>query len=168
MSVDSYIFRLILCRDNGFLNYWTISNIPLFILAAPMLYILLSSGAWAWRLPQAQETWGARDSKESSGRIISSGPKIESVIVDHLVARRFAAPQIVLAALALTSYHVQIITRLSSGYPVWYWWLASMMMKNQKILFLGKKCNLAVIITRWMVIYAMVQGGLFAGFLPPA
>lgn len=72
-----------------------------------------------------------------------------------------ALPQLVLALLALTSYHVQIITRLSSGYPLWYIWLA------------GRICDTAYhriskAVFRWMVIYTMVQAGLYASFLPPA
>ena len=88
--------------------------------------------------------------------------------INQAIARRFATPQIVLAALALTNYHVQIITRLSSGYPVWYWWLASLTLEDGETSLMGKKGSAACVISRWMVIYAIVQGGLFASFLPPA
>ena len=70
-----------------------------------------------------------------------------------------ALPQLVLAILALTSYHVQIITRISSGYPLWYIWLAAKATDEPK--------RVAIVI-RWMVIYALVQAGLYASFLPPA
>ncbi|KAI4124990.1 MAG: hypothetical protein LQ347_005520 [Umbilicaria vellea] len=78
------------------------------------------------------------------------------------VVLRLAIPQLVLAVMTLTTYHVQIITRLSSGYPVWYWWLASMMSQNREMVVFGKKWQLARVITRWMVVYAIVQGGLFS------
>jgi GPI mannosyltransferase 2 len=67
----------------------------------------------------------------------------------------------ILAILALTTYHVQIITRISSGYPLWYIWLAivNCVGENQKLL----KWT-----TYWMVLYAFVQAGLYASFLPPA
>ena len=76
------------------------------------------------------------------------------------VIRRIALPQAVLAILAVTSYHVQIITRISSGYPLWYWWLAwSLMVGEQKM---------PLYLIRWMIIYGIVQAALFASFLPPA
>ena len=82
--------------------------------------------------------------------------------------QRLSIPQLILALLALTTYHVQIITRLSSGYPVWYWWLASAIVNKRDLVLLGRKWNVSRGIVRWMVLYALVQGGLFASFLPPA
>lgn len=82
--------------------------------------------------------------------------------------RRLAVPQALLASMALLSYHVQIITRLSSAYPLWYIWLFS------TIRAFGRKSAMDTYrvdpktLVRWMVIYAMVQAGLFASFLPPA
>ncbi|RJE25289.1 hypothetical protein PHISCL_02378 [Aspergillus sclerotialis] len=32
--------------------------------------------------------------------------------------------------MAFTSYHVQIINRISSGYPVWYWYIASQLLDH--------------------------------------
>lgn len=84
------------------------------------------------------------------------------------IIQQLAVPQMVLAILALTTYHVQIITRLSSGYPVWYWWLTSMILDCREFGLLGKTWNVAEGILRWMVLYALTQGGLFASFLPPA
>lgn len=67
-----------------------------------------------------------------------------------------ALPQLLLAILAFSTYHVQIISRIASGYPYWYIWMAM-----QK----GSSVKTAV---RWMVLYALIQGGLYASFLPPA
>jgi GPI mannosyltransferase 2 len=82
--------------------------------------------------------------------------------------RRFAVSQSLLAVMALLSYHVQIITRLSSGYPLWYIWLLSSIKvakgKSRTYRYFTKPS----IIIRWMVVYAVVQGALFASFLPPA
>ena len=128
-------------RGVGLLTYWTLSNVPLFILAAPMLYILFQSGFWT---------------------------RSSDTNIDNNIVYRIAIPQIILAALALISYHVQIVTRLASGYPVWYWWLASLIIDDDTASILGRKFHLTNILTRWMVLYAIVQGGLFASFLPPA
>jgi phosphatidylinositol glycan class V len=79
----------------------------------------------------------------------------------RLLVRTLAAVQTLLAILAITNYHVQIISRISSAYPVWYWWVASCLMDRQRQ-------NLGHGIVVFISMYAMIQGGLFASFLPPA
>lgn len=137
------------------------SNIPLFILATPMLSILVCSSIWALQCFSSPEM--SADKKKGKNTEINLPLRINQAIV-----LRLALPQIILATLALTSYHVQIITRLSSGYPVWYWWLASLILENRETSLMGREWSTACIISKWMVIYAIVQGGLFASFLPPA
>lgn len=137
------------------------SNLPLFILATPMLFILMRSGIWALQRSSSSEISAYKGNRES----IEISPPLR---IDEAIALRLAIPQIILTALALTSYHVQIITRLSSGYPLWYWWLASWILEDRKTSLTGRKWSTACIISRWMVIYAIMQGGLFASFLPPA
>ena len=126
-----------------------------------MLYMLLRSGIWAL---QGYPNTEVSVDKGNQENIADSLP----LLISPTIARGFAAPQIALAALALTSYHVQIITRLSSGYPVWYWWVALLTLDDRKTCLLGRKWGIASVISRWMMIYAIVQGGLFASFLPPA
>ena len=155
------ITKLILSRGVGFLGYWTISNLPLFVLAIPMLSILLLSGIWA--LKGCLHSEKRVDKRNGENMEVGRPSRINQAI-----ARRFAPPQIILATLALTTYHVQVITRLSSGYPVWYWWLASLILEDRKTSLMGRKWSIALVISRWMIIYAIVQGGLFASFLPPA
>lgn len=79
----------------------------------------------------------------------------------------FAAPQAFIAVFTLTTGHVQIATRLSSGYPVWYWWIADLLTDES---IKGKKADWDAPkwITRWMVMYALIQAGLYFSFLPPA
>lgn len=77
------------------------------------------------------------------------------------LVRSAALSQLILAALAVTNYHVQIITRISSGYPLWYFWLASKLDDPKGSTF-GQKTVI------FMVMYAIIQGALFASFLPPA
>ncbi|KAK4103250.1 glycosyltransferase family 76 protein [Parathielavia hyrcaniae] len=126
----------------GFLRYWTLSNLPLFLLATPMLLILLKSGV-----------------EQLSGRPRPAADKpAESARLLSLV-QSAAVAQILLAVLALTSYHVQIITRISTGYPVWCWWAAASLIRGDKM---GTR------ILMFMVIYASIQGALFTSFLPPA
>lgn len=151
------------------MRYWTLSNLPLFMLAMPMLYILLHSGAWAWKTSTVEKDHCAQDSP-----IVGQAENIQSASIHHNspmqkdMAIRIALPQVTLAVVALTTYHVQIISRLSSGYPIWYWWLASLIVGDQTNDTPGRKLNAAKLITTWMIMYAIIQGGLFASFLPPA
>lgn len=97
--------------------------------------------------PQLLPTTGNPESAEKAS------PRDKTTVV------ALALPQLLIAVLALTSYHVQIITRLASGYPLWYIWIASQM---------ESRAQMTKTTIRWMVVYALVQAGLYAGFLPPA
>ncbi|KAI0102231.1 GPI mannosyltransferase 2 [Nemania sp. FL0031] len=130
----------------GFLRYWTPANIPLFLLAGPMLYILAKSGVNFLSNPYLL----------NPGEKSSMGSKNVAGFLGSM-----ALTQLVLTALAITNYHVQIITRISSGYPLWYWWLAKLLL-DDKTVGTGKK------IVLFMIMYASIQGALFSSFLPPA
>lgn len=158
---------LIRARNVGFLHYWTLSNIPLFALAAPMLAILIQSAIWAWTgaLGSPSQNDSVSNSKTA---MADANAQSESITRNRKIMRLLSIPQLVLAILALTNYHVQIITRLSSGYPLWYWWLAMSMMTSQNQASPLAQRVRPQVISRWMVMYAVIQGGLFASFLPPA
>jgi phosphatidylinositol glycan class V len=124
-----------------------------------MLSILGLSATWALGGPKNR--LNARTEQDRSpASDIARGESFT-----HTQLQKFAIPQLVLTVLALTTYHVQIITRISSGYMVWYWWLAFLASEEPQA---RRKRGLPMIAVRWMVIYAIVQGGLFASFLPPA
>ncbi|KAI2636660.1 glycosyltransferase family 76 protein [Xylaria nigripes] len=130
----------------GFLRYWTVSNIPLFLIAAPMLFFLSKSGIMFFSSPQI---WNDRGENAS----VAEGRA--------WFLRSMAFIQLLLTALAITTYHIQIITRISSGYPIWYWWVASLFSHN-------KTADSGTRLLRFMIMYASIQGALFASFLPPA
>ncbi|KAG0648638.1 Glycosylphosphatidylinositol-anchor biosynthesis 18 [Hyphodiscus hymeniophilus] len=133
----------------GLFRYWTIPNVPLFLLAAPMIALMTVSGIWAL-------TYRINDKYPPS----ELQKKINNVGIERFpILRNLAVSQLMLTCLTFTSAHVQIITRISSAYPVCLWYLAAQ---------LRKESSLARNVVRYMVIYAVVQGGLFASFLPPA
>ncbi|GAB7327552.1 hypothetical protein MBLNU13_g11414t1 [Cladosporium sp. NU13] len=147
----------------GFLSYWTPNNIPLFLIAAPMLAVL-SITALAMLL-EPQNLLAAVNGPSKAG------PESEIKLFTH-VACQMAVPQIVLAVMATTSFHVQIINRISSGCALWYIVLAVLAADRQSrgsqqglLRLLGVRREVSV---RVMVGYAVVQGGLYAAFLPPA
>lgn len=142
-------------------NYWTLSNLPLFILATPMLVVMTLSGLdiWSSVSPASHQAQKRGDGKGKSTTSASISPAFDPRVPS--VIRCMAATQLLLAVMAFTSYHVQIVSRLSSGYPVWYWWLAQNLAG-------GPKSGKAGAFVVFMVMYAAIQGILFASFLPPA
>src|SRR5690349_2233443 len=143
-----------ICRGVGLFRYWTLSNLPLFLLAAPMLAILTISGIQALQSP------------------IVVSKKSKELEWDNFLLQRLAIPQLILAGLALTTFHVQIVNRISSGYPIWYLYLAdnlaeavlpSGIVKSNR--FAKKLFDAA---PRIGIMYAIVQAVLYAAFLPPA
>ena len=80
------------------------------------------------------------------------------------LVRALAVVQTLLAVLALTSYHVQIINRISSGYPVYFWWLANA--ASAPATFADRRWAKVMIV--FGVAYGMVQAAPFASFMPPA
>lgn len=130
-------------RNVGLFRYWTPGNIPLFLLAAPMIYLMARSGV---------DMLLAGDPESSKS---PRSPDV-SVFIGAL-----ALAQLVLTGLAITTYHIQIITRIGTGYALWHWWLATKLHDNQDSRF-GSR------VVVFMVMYATIQGALFASFLPPA
>ncbi|KAL7929070.1 GPI mannosyltransferase 2 [Trichoderma chlorosporum] len=131
--------------NNGFLRYWTPNQLPMFILASPVLTLLLKSGVPVIR------NWGQTLSR--------STPVVAGSYHDFVLT--LAVIQTLVAVLAITNFHVQIITRLASGYPVWYWWVANSLSN-------GETRKMGSVVVVFMVMYAGIQGGLFASFMPPA
>jgi phosphatidylinositol glycan class V len=116
-----------------------------------MFFILVNSGRWALKL--APERLGQRVDEAKDVQKITKGTALQ-------IIRNLAVSQLMLVMLTFTTAHVQIITRISSAYPVWLWYVATLC-REEKPLLGGS-------IVKFMVIYSIVQGGLFASFLPPA
>lgn len=129
-----------------------------------MLCMMMTSSLSTWYVTLILSHQWTRTKKHPRKRDQSS----DGFLYSRRAAQCMGIPQLVLGGLALTSYHVQIITRLSSGYPVWYLWLASIVLEDHKLTLLGRKWRLGRWLLRWIVLYALIQGGLFASFLPPA
>ncbi|KAM3075509.1 ER membrane glycoprotein subunit of the GPI transamidase complex-like protein [Clarireedia jacksonii] len=143
----------------GLWRYWTVSNVPLFLLATPMIAMMLTSGLWALRANVFDESKQfVRD------RVQLQNPQ---------VLRTLAVSQLLLTTLTVTSAHVQIITRISSSYPIWIWYLAASVTRVDGLALpnvgdIIPKGLTFTSIGRFMVMYAIIQGGLFSSFLPPA
>lgn len=153
---------LIFTRNVGFLRYWNFSNLPLFLIATPTLWLLLGSSVTVIhrfvRQPNAKS-----QIRRATGSVGSN-----TAGFSYYPFPQLAIPQLMLAVTALTNFHVQIINRISSGYPIWYMIVAEWAVNRGASGTTAKgQANFQWAI-RWMVMYAIVQGILFAGFLPPA
>jgi GPI mannosyltransferase 2 len=132
-------------RNLGLFRYWTLSNLPLVLLATPMLVMTSISGIWGLGF--------GRQGQHASNK------QPERAEVRFPILRNLAVSQLLLTLLTFTTAHVQIITRISSAYPLWLWYSTVSTGKGNAVVG-----NLA----KFMVMYAVIQGGLFASFLPPA
>ena len=169
----------------GFLRYWTLSNVPLFLLAAPLGWIMAVTANQA--MSHVDNVISAFNDSTAADSAAGKQPARDRKVFEHVMPR-FALVQLVLVGLIATSFHVQIINRLSSGYPVWYFMLAVGICANESSRQntsqqgaqkqteddqgLGSYGGILPLKPEWivkgMVVYAVVQGGLYACFLPPA
>lgn len=181
---------LILYRNVGFLRYWTLSNVPLFLLAIPVLCLMLSTALVAIFQPSillpAVQNPQYRESDAMPTKVSMDIGDEERFIV---FMRCLSLPQAVLAVLTLTNFHVQIINRISSGYPMWYIFLAIMFTSRStatadaglsttralppnmlpgRLVSLLKQRNVQHLLISSTLLYALIQAGLYASFLPPA
>ncbi|TQS38422.1 hypothetical protein Golomagni_01071 [Golovinomyces magnicellulatus] len=133
----------------GLFRYWKFSNIPLFVLSAPMYILIFISGIKAINPIQDKVSRSYDDKRD-----------VKVIDVNIWIRRNLAISQLLLAFGTLTFAHVQIIVRISSSYQTWIWFVANLL-RNRKKLF--HKWSI-----RYMVTYCIVQAGLYSSFLPPA
>jgi phosphatidylinositol glycan class V len=146
----------------GLFRYWTVSNLPLFVLAAPTLWLLFTSSVTLLRscvqglLHQSPVSGNSRTTAvREAGSVICTLPEL-------------ALPQLLLVVSAVTSFHVQIVNRIASGYPIWYLMIATWVVDSQRTPPVKDQSQRAQWFVRGIVIYSLVQGMLYANFLPPA
>lgn len=149
-------------RNVGLFRYWTVSNLPLFIMAAPMLWILVHSSLDVLR-PAFTQMLHRRSVPPSRTKSHLQGSALGKYKLPEL-----AVPQLVLALMAFMTFHVQIVNRIASGYPTWYITMAVNMVGTQTSIPELKTILANDRFVKGMVIYGIIQGVLFANFLPPA
>jgi phosphatidylinositol glycan class V len=127
-----------------------------------MLWLLLQSSVTIFRScfqPPMRGRPVPQNGVTTSSKSISS--------VTHAVPE-LVLPQLVLSLAAITSFHVQIVNRIASGYPMWYLTIATWLVEGQE----SPDNTASKIRGQWavrgMISYALIQGILFANFLPPA
>jgi phosphatidylinositol glycan class V len=127
-----------------------------------MLWLLFYSSVTTLRIGSAQPLHGRAVPHTSDTYSSNSARPVRCDLPE------LALPQLLLVLAAATSFHVQIINRIASGYPIWYLTVATWLVGQQPGLQKGKQSNRGQWAVRAMIMYSMVQGVLFANFLPPA
>lgn len=152
------------------MRYWTLSNVPLFVLATPMMCLMIVSAVEPLisTTNSGYQYNSFNRHQSSSTRAEKAAKKKESYSTQLSFKRSIAVPQLALALATLLSFHVQVINRVSSGYPLWYIFIAEKIVQRDVIIVASKQIDIGKAYLTWAVMYAIIQAGLFASFLPPA
>ncbi|KAJ2845527.1 ER membrane glycoprotein subunit of the GPI transamidase complex-like protein [Coemansia brasiliensis] len=131
----------------GFLRYYTLQQLPNFVLAAPMIALSVSGlYAFAAHDPLRVATLGWRHRCQPT--------KSSALLLPHMYLWAL------LLAMAVTTMHVQVITRFFSSVPAVFWYAAHAAASRQQAV-------------RWAVVgyfaaYGLAGVVLFSSFFPPA
>lgn len=148
----------------GLFQYWTISQIPNFLLAAPSLALLIWAG---WTHMRARGNHQLIEIGRVAGLIPPIGNRKvykrnvttnESLLVSDSITPH-AIHALVLCSILIFASHTQIVLRLSSSIPFVYWAAARLWIE---------KPRLAKWWTAWSVLWGMTSLVTWGLFLPPA
>ncbi|KAJ2824996.1 ER membrane glycoprotein subunit of the GPI transamidase complex-like protein [Coemansia erecta] len=145
--------------DVGFLRYYTLQQLPNFLLAAPMI-VLSVAGLYTYVAhdPLRFATLGWRRSSRSAASNNSSAELATAFLGDRLLPHVYLWA--LLVAIGVTTMHVQMITRMFSGVPAVFWFAAH-------AVAVGRRATQWAV-TGYFVGYGLAGVVLFSNFFPPA
>ncbi|KAA1087558.1 ER membrane glycoprotein subunit of the GPI transamidase complex-like protein [Puccinia graminis f. sp. tritici] len=158
--------------NNGFLNYWTFNQLPLFIISFP-IYWASFAGIWNYYGSTRFMTPKTHQSKPDEAKLVikQSGyrPFLDPRLQIHILI------QLLLTSLLLFNSHVQIILRQIATIPAFWWGLADGISRHwnqQPSSNQHKSHQIAHSYWAWwfpwIVVWAPISLVLWAGFYPPA
>jgi phosphatidylinositol glycan class V len=124
--------------SNGLFSYWTINNLPNFLLAAPILLL-------TWR--------GVRFMHSSSQHLVLAPAALRASLLCRVLTAQWAF----MALLCLLSMNVQVATRFLSALPPLYWFSAHSLLHHPEQ---------GLRILQFFLVYSVLGIGLFSTFLP--
>lgn len=158
--------------NSGFLQYWTLAQIPNFLIAAPVYALLLSFCLWhvAGALHPQLNSCYSRLTSAKRGLISSastdkpshSDPFLSSSITPHALHSLF------LTFTLLFNSHVQIMLRQAASMPVVYWAAAWLFLRDGGDRKVAGRWGWGRLWVGWSVIWGAISLILWVTFLPPA
>ncbi|KAI1311329.1 hypothetical protein EDD11_003474 [Mortierella claussenii] len=139
----------------GFLRYYEIKQIPNFLMAAPMV-TLSTLGILVYVVYDLPRAISLGRTSRHTARDPSEAPFLSTITFPYIVLWA------VLLLSAVTTMHIQIITRAFSCLPPVYWFAAHQYERGAFGAGWTKTC------TVFFVMYGLVGIILFANFFPPA
>jgi phosphatidylinositol glycan class V len=160
----------LMIRNNGFLNYWTFNQLPLFVISFP-IYWASFAGIWNYyrstrfMTPKTQ----SKQDEERSAKELENRPFLNPRLQIHILI------QLILTSLLLFNSHVQIILRQIATIPAFWWGLADGISRHWKRQQSSNQQNSHhdghsywAWWFPWIVVWAPISLVLWAGFYPPA
>jgi phosphatidylinositol glycan class V len=142
----------------GFLRYWTLQQLPNFIISTPPLILLfyfsiysISQGLIPQLISYIQSD--RPQTKTSSRRIESPFLSSSESLHPHTIHALFLCTTLVFTS------HTQIVLRLGPSMPVTYWAAAWLVVEKPRY---GRWW------IRWSVVWSVISAVLWGVFLPPA
>lgn len=140
----------------GFLRYWTLQQLPNFIIAMPPLTLLLTYSTYYLRRAFLLRIRTSLSPTSKDARIaesLQSSPFLSPTIAPH------AIHALAITLMLLFSAHTQIVLRLAASMPFTYWAAAWLLVDYRRW------GNYWV---SWSVLWGAMSIVLWTAFLPPA
>lgn len=129
--------------NSGFLLYWTLSQLPNFIIASPTILLIL-----AFSFHHLRNT-----SLTNKKNLKAQHPFGNRSLTPHVIHA------IIFTCILVFASHTQIILRVAASMPVVYWAAAWLVLEHPKF---GR------LWVTWSVLWGIVSTILWVAFLPPA
>ncbi|CAD7950292.1 unnamed protein product [Amoebophrya sp. A25] len=164
-SVYAYVQQKV--WNNGFLAYWQFRQIPNFLLASPLLWVLGThySRLWADFRMAAVGGESSRGTKTSSTKLSLLSAQVDRLLAQketiHILRRaEYDIFMLIFVLFIVTTAHVQIVTRAAfASCPAIYWILLHFDEKNHNIFGFSATWF-------WTVLYIVLGVVLHSNFLP--
>ena len=130
----------------GFLRYWTLSQLPNFLLATPTLLLLFS-----FSVHHFKGTWLDSSKRKSESQL--------DLAFQNATITPHAIHAIIFSFILIFASHTQIVLRLSASMPFVYWAAAWLVCEYP---------SLGRLWISWSVLWGITSTICWATFLPPA
>lgn len=137
----------------GFLQYWLPHNVPNFFFAAPPLGIIAASNIYFYKKNLSNYPKNKKN--------IDSPGSLKHAPSAYMMSYVLVAWVMLFSATFI--WNIQIITRISTCLPTFYWYVAEML-NSTKV----KEVKMGKLMATYFFVWIIAQSILFGAFMPPA